>query len=192
MRGFSIVIALLWLLVSSASAQYRGCGPNQIQISAREYTNQDYGYRITLPENAQVCRMKAPAPDHGVTIYPAPPTNAEVRIYAEYDALLEGSAGRLAEHVAETFTKQYHLTIATDRSVRLGGLAARDLVLRAAREPDGDINYVHFIMASRSVPGEVGIVYTLLIQGPKKTEIDEKVLSNLATSFRVLPITNKP
>lgn len=188
LRASAIIAALLGLIVSRASAEHRGCAGNEVQVAAHAYTNYEYGYLITLPANAQTCQIKAPAPNHGVTIYPASPSNAELRIYAEYDASLEGSARQLAQHTAEAFISRYHLTKNTERAARLGGLTARDIVLGESHQTEGLAHYIHFILAYRPVPGGTGIVYTLLLEAPKKMTLDERLLTDLASSFRTLPI----
>lgn len=139
-------IVLTLLLAAAILPEGLSCGLNESAFSGREYTNRDYGFSFKVPYGLRACRLKPPAPQHGLTVYPSKNLRGEIQIYAEYDVLMLANAEQLAKHTAKAFSRAYQVTTTSDKSAMLDGLNARDLVL-AGDHPGAGVNYIHFILA---------------------------------------------
>jgi hypothetical protein len=181
------LIVLTFALNLVAAPQVPRCGDNETQVAGPEYANQDYGYSVKLPGLSVTCRIVPPAPQDGVTVRPTGDPGVKIRVYAEYDVLMLGSAEGLATHTAEALSQELQLTAVSDKPTKLGGLAARDIVLRATKGTNS-INYAHLILSYRPVPGEVGIAYTVLIEAPNEAPNVAQLLSGIASSLKMLAV----
>ena len=146
------------------------------------YVNNVYGYSVRIPANLRGYRMRAPAPQHGITIYLGGAPQDRLWVNGEYDVLLLGSADALATQTAETLGKEYGLSVVKNVPTRLSALDAREVVLM--REGvEAKINYIHFVAALRNVPKEVGIAYLIVIESHAKNGTAESVFSAVVSSF---------
>jgi hypothetical protein len=146
------------------------------------YVNTAYSYSVSVPDRLRAYRLNAPAPQHGITIHLD--RGGEVWVNGEFDALLLGSTEALARHAADTLSKSHRLRIVRSSRTELSTLEARDVVLES--EPGkGRINYVHFVLAFRSVPKGVGITYMIVLQERAKDVLGESVFSRVVKSFRL-------
>jgi hypothetical protein len=130
--------------------------------------------------------MKAPAPQHGIGLNLGDDSGGEIWVSGAYDALGLASTDALAKHaVAQTVARLPGLTVISSSRSRLSQLEAADVVLER-RDAGGKINYVHFVLAFRPVPRQLGIVYTIGIQAHAKEAATEAAFSEIVNSFRLL------
>src|SRR5260370_22219003 len=78
-----------------AAGELLMCHGQQAQKHAEDivvegkYSSTKYGYSVSVPDGLKAYRMKAPAPQHGITL---DLNRGGVWVNAEYDATLAGSA----------------------------------------------------------------------------------------------------
>lgn len=144
------------------------------------YTNTDYGYSVVVPDRLRAGRMAAPAPQHGIVINL---DHGGLWVNAEYNTLAR-SLDELAAAVADGWFPGDQMRVKAKTPVSLAGLPALDVLLERGPE-GGQAGSARFVVAFRTVPGEVGIVYTILVKRDGQASGDEKVFSRVVESFRL-------
>jgi hypothetical protein len=184
----ALIIGTLWVAaeVSTCHGQQSPKHAEEIVVKGK-YSSVKYGYSVVVPGGIKAYRMKAPAPQHGITL---DLSQSGAWVNAEYDATLARSVDALATSTAEAWSSSDQLRIVKNGQTMVAGLPARDLVLESERFREGQPNYVHFVLALRAVPNSVGVVYTIGLKARVKDAGDEKVFSALVNSFRLADLLN--
>lgn len=168
------------------------CLPSAAQIKADTetvrgvYTNSKYLYSVTVPSEMLAKRMRAPAPNHGVSIYPRHGQEEMIWVNGEYDVLALGSAKALATEIADSLATSYHLRVQKDTGTRLADMPAREADLRGDNGP-GRVNYMRIVVALLSLPTGPGIVYTVGMQSSSGDRSLAAEFSRVVASFHVNP-----
>jgi hypothetical protein len=173
-----------WVALSLVCYQVGTAQPRAGEVVVRgTYTNADYGYSVVIPERMKATRMSAPAPQHGIVINL---DHAALWVNAEYNSLARSLDG-LAQTVVDDWFPGDEFRMKTNTPLSLAGLPALDVVLERRLEP-GQMGSAHFVVALRAVPGEVGIVYTILVKGSDETAAAQKLFSRIVESFRLTDV----
>ena len=102
---------------------------------------------------------------------------------ADFNVLGLGSAEALGEHTAASLARTYNLMLTRHVTTKLSGLDAREISLENV-SGSGDVNYIRFVVALRSVPNEVGIAYVVGVRGKTNSVTAAQVFSSVVESFR--------
>src|ERR1700722_15780628 len=149
------------------------------------YTNSDYGYSVKIPVGVRGDNLAPPAPQHGFGISLGGKNGADsIDVDGSYDALLLKSAEAAARAAADGFAKEHRLVVTHNVATSLSGLDARDVGLESAGGT-GSVDCLHFVLAYRESPGEVGIIYTIELQEVSRNASNEAVFSQIVKSFQI-------
>lgn len=175
--GIGIVLGANCFFLSGQQTVSR---TDDIAVEGR-YRNEKYGYSIVVPAGLHAYRMKAPAPQHGIAL---DLKHGDVWVNAEYDATLARSVDVLGQTATDFWASSEQLRILKSSRTTLAGLPTRDVELD--RDPYGSqINYIHFVLAYRSMPNSIGLVYTIGLKARFKDSGDAMVFWAIVRSFRL-------
>ena len=151
------------------------------------YSNYDYAFLTRIPRGFVGYRAGAPSPNHGFVIR-LTSGQGELSVDANYNAagwssLDNALTARLEELQEETGR---HTTLVKRAVTFLGGLKAIRFLIRAEPSNNSEAIMSDAVIALRSAPGEVGIVYDISLTTPESAyATNAKLLESLRQSFRL-------
>ena len=159
------------------------------------YSNYDYGYSVRIPKGLTGVRSPSPFPNHGFLIELSEHPKASVSVDASYNAAEWRSFADAINAHKRYFKDEVggEVSVVARVPAVLGGLrATRFMMKRTESGPDTELQEV--LLAFRRVPGEVGIVYEIVLTTPTSRYNKDKhliadlqrtwKLKNLAADFR--------
>ena len=184
-----------FLLSGSLHGAYRFQERSDYLVEKDRYSNYDYGYSVRIPKGLTGVRSPSPFPNHGFVIELPEHPKASVSVDASYNA----AEWRSFADAINAHKRYFKDEVGGDVSVVarvpavLGGLrATRFMMKRTESGPDTELQEV--LLAFRNVPGEVGIVYEIVLTTPTSRYNKDKhliadlqrtwKLKNLAADFR--------
>jgi len=155
----AIAITLLSSLVHPGFAQTRS---DDIVVKNR-YSNYDYAYSVRIPKGLIGLRSPSPFPNHGFAIELS--DQAIVSVDGSYNAAEWRSFDDAIKVHKDSFKREVggEVKIVARVPTVLGGLRA----IRFTMKPrTGDPEVRDVLLAFREAPGEVGIVYEIVLTTP--------------------------
>jgi len=195
MVSLRIAAMISFLLSGSLHGAYRFQERSDYLVEKDRYSNYDYGYSVRIPKGLTGVRSPSPFPNHGFLIELSEHPKASVSVDASYNA----AEWRSFADAINAHKRYFKDEVGGDVSVVarvpavLGGLrATRFMMKRTESGPDTELQEV--LLAFRNVPGEVGIVYEIVLTTPTSRYNKDKhliaelqrtwKLKNLAADFR--------
>jgi hypothetical protein len=173
------------------------------QVVSGEYVNEQYGYRVILPDGVEGLCTPAPMPWHGFLVDVAneltPPADAEENrkafswaglkseVYVDgwYNAVFYASADDAAKATLDDYKHEYptDLIILNHQRTTLRRLPASHYLIQFVDAKSGETMIHEEVVALRE--GEQGIVYSIgLRTTAARYSQDEKILKAILKGFR--------
>ena len=184
-----------FLLSGSLHGAYRFQERSDYLVEKDRYSNYDYGYSVRIPKGLTGVRSPSPFPNHGFLIELSEHPKASVSVDASYNAAEWRSFADAINAHKRYFKNEVggEVSVVARVPAVLGGLrATRFMMKRTESGPDTELQEV--LLAFRNVPGEVGIVYEIVLTTPTSRYNKDKhliadlqrtwKLKNLAADFR--------
>jgi hypothetical protein len=162
----------LGILVLVFAAFSNSANDDRVRV-AGTYANPDYGFSVRLPHGYSGWRGAGTSSNHGFQLVLPECPAAQVWVYAGYNATFLPSLDAIAE---DQFRRPSSPARLMKRHVWVAGVSALE-VSEAGRMA---------VILFRSVPGGVGIIYTLSIEGADAEKRDcMGVFRDLVRGFRL-------
>jgi len=194
MVSLRIAAMISFLLSGSLHGAYRFQETDYL-VEKDRYSNYDYGYSVRIPKGLTGVRSPSPFPNHGFLIELSEHPKASVSVDASYNAAEWRSFADAINAHKRYFKDEVggEVSVVARVPAVLGGLrATRFMMKRTESGPDTELQEV--LLAFRRVPGEVGIVYEIVLTTPTSRYNKDKhliaelqrtwKLKNLAADFR--------
>ncbi len=176
MTRFVIVGAMLAFAAAFSGARAQGASAWMAEQTDRlvkvegQYSNRQYGFRLSIPAGVSAWRTAPPNPDHGVMLILG--EHRTIDVSAAYDAALYGSTAALMERrvrdagggPVKRFTVQ--LGGAPAEEAVVGGAAPETIVAQwRAVTPENAINYSVVLVTTPAERKADGAVLVALLAG---------------------------
>jgi len=179
-----------FLLSGSLHGAYRFQETDYL-VEKDRYSNYDYGYSVRIPKGLTGVRSPSPFPNHGFLIELSEHPKASVSVDASYNAAEWRSFADAINAHKRYFKDEVggEVSVVARVPAVLGGLRATRFMMKSKTSEVQEV-----LLAFRNVPGEVGIVYEIVLTTPTSRYNKDKhliadlqrtwKLKNLAADFR--------
>src|SRR6185369_16657648 len=191
MVSLRIAAMISFLLSGSLHGAYRFQERSDYLVEKDRYSNYDYGYSVRIPKGLTGVRSPSPFPNHGFLIELSEHPNASVSVDASYNAAEWRSFADAINAHKRYFKNEVggEVSVVARVPAVLGGLRATRFMMKSKTSEVQEV-----LLAFRNVPGEVGIVYEIVLTTPTSRYNKDKhliadlqrtwKLKNLAADFR--------
>jgi hypothetical protein len=152
------------------------------------YSNYDYGYSVRIPKGLTALRAPAPLPNHGFEIHLSDQPKAELSVSASYNAAEWSSFDDAINAHLGYFKNEVKGEVGVVARVptSLGGLRAIRFTMKPKNTAANDPEVREVLLAFRKAPGEVGIVYEIILTTPaSRYNNDKHVIDDLQKTWRM-------
>jgi hypothetical protein len=190
MVSLRIAAMISFLLSGSLHGAYRFQETDYL-VEKDRYSNYDYGYSVRIPKGLTGVRSPSPFPNHGFLIELSEHPKASVSVDASYNAAEWRSFADAINAHKRYFKDEVggEVSVVARVPAVLGGLRATRFMMKSKTSEVQEV-----LLAFRNVPGEVGIVYEIVLTTPTSRYNKDKhliadlqrtwKLKNLAADFR--------
>jgi hypothetical protein len=191
MVSLRIAAMISFLLSGSLHGAYRFQERSDYLVEKDRYSNYDYGYSVRIPKGLTGVRSPSPFPNHGFLIELSEHPKASVSVDASYNAAEWRSFADAINAHKRYFKDEVggEVSVVARVPAVLGGLRATRFMMKSKTSEVQEV-----LLAFRNVPGEVGIVYEIVLTTPTSRYNKDKhliadlqrtwKLKNLAADFR--------
>ena len=172
---------VLFGLVHPGFAQTRS---DDIVVKNR-YSNYDYAYSVRIPKGLTGFQSPSPFPNHGFAIELSDQPQASLTVDASYNAAEWRSFDDAIKFHKDIFKREVggEVRIVARVATVLGKLRAVRFTMRP-RTSDSEVRDV--LLAFREAPGEVGIVYEIVLTTPtSRYKKDKQLIVDLQRTWRL-------
>lgn len=158
---------------------------NDILVKGR-YSNYDYAYAVRIPKGRTGSQSPAPFPNHGFAIQLSKDANATLAVDASYNAALWESFDDAIEANKSYFKDEVggEVSVVDRAPAVLGKLKAVRFTMKSKSENADQVREV--LLAFREAPGEVGIVYEIVLTtSTARYDADKHVMNDLQKTWRL-------
>ena len=170
-----LLLLLLPLQSSSGDVVVRGL-----------YSNYDYGYSVSIPKGLSGFRAAAPAPNHGFGIALSENPKSFVWVDASYNAAFWKSFNdAIQAHMEHIKDRGVNVELVQKERTRIASLPAIRFIIEYNTNSDERmVNEI--ILAFRTDPGGVGIVYTVELDSiQSRYRRDRNILAVIHRSWQL-------
>ena len=130
-----------------------------------EYSNYDYGFSVRIPKGLIALRSPAPLPNHGFAIQLSDQLAAVLSVDASYNAAEWNSFEDAINAHMHSFKREVggEVSVVDRVPTVLGGLRAIRFTIKPTPSGPNDFKVREVLLAFRRAPGEVGIVYEIVL-----------------------------
>lgn len=188
-RFWVLRIWLTSLLVCGLAHPGAGCvqASSDYVVVKDGYSNYDYGYSVRIPKGLTALRAPAPLPNHGFEIHVSEHPKADLSVSASYNAAEWGSFDDAIDAHVGYFKNKVggEVDIGARVSTVLGGLRAVRFTMKS--KTSAEVREV--LLAFRKAPGEVGIVYEIVLTTPSsRYNQDKHLINDIQKTWRMKPL----
>lgn len=192
-RFWLLRIWLTSLLVCGLAHPGAGCAQASSDdvVVKDAYSNYDYGYSVQIPKGLTALRAPAPLPNHGFEIHLSDHPKADVSVSASYNAAEWSSFDDAINAHLGYFKNKVggEVDIGARVSTVLGGLRAVRFLMKSKTAAVSDPEVREVLLAFRKAPGEVGIVYEIVLTTPSsRYKKDKHLIDDLQKTWRMKPL----
>ena len=152
------------------------------------YSNYDYGYSVRVPKSMTGLRSPSPFPNHGFLIHLSDNPKASVSVDASYNAAEWRSLNDAITAHLDIFKRNVggEVSLVAQVPTTLGGLRAIRFTMKAGTSATNDPEVREVLLAFRKAPGEVGIVYEIVLRTPaSRYNKDKQLVIDLQKTWRL-------
>jgi len=149
------------------------------------YSNYDYAYAVRIPKELTGSQSPAPFPNHGFAIQLSEDANATLAVDASYNAALWESFDDAIEANKGYFKDEVggEVSVVDRAPAVLGKLKAVRFTMKS-KSANAQVREV--LLAFREAPGEVGIVYEIVLTtSTARYDADKHVMDDLQKTWRL-------
>lgn len=182
----SVRLILVSCLIVGVIAQTDGT--SDYIVEKDRYSNYDYGYSVRIPKTMTVLRSRSPFPNHGFTIQLSRDPEASVSVDASYNAAEWRSLNDAIRAHLEAFRRSHgrEASVVARVPTTLGGLRGIRFTMKAKTSATDDPEVQEVLVAFRKAPGEVGVVYEIVLRTPtSRYNKDKQLVVDLQKSWRL-------
>jgi hypothetical protein len=176
---------------SGAFTENVSVGNKQSGVAVRgTYSNYDYAFSVRIPKGMVGYRSAAPNPNHGFVIRRSTGNN-EISVFANYNASEWRSFDDVVKARMQSFRDETggECTLLKQTPTIMGGLKALRFVIRSTQSDASKTMISETVVAFRTAPGEIGIVYQIALTAPETAfPQGARLLRLLQNSFRQRPL----
>jgi len=180
-----MVVAIIVVLSSSAGFLFAQTGSDYLLVKNR-YSNYDYAYSVRLPKGLTGLRSPSPFPNHGFAIQLSDEPKASISVDASYNAAEWSSFDDAIKFHKDSFEREVggEIKIVAQAPAVLGGLRAIHFTMKPSVSKSTELREV--VLAFREAPGEVGIVYEIVLTTPaSRYDKDKHLIAELQRTWRL-------
>lgn len=162
LAGFTICAGLpIWAECESGLRLLRG---------GDTYSNADYSFHVTLPNDVEACATLPPSPDHGLRVVLRDKASL-IWIDASYNSLGYRSSAAAADAALYSVLSSNVLIRKTSVPARLDGAAATRSLVRYRVSATGSemVDERIVVLRGAHLPEDTGVLYTVGLTAPPST-----------------------
>jgi hypothetical protein len=182
-----MAVAIVVVLSSSAGFLFAQSGSDYLLVKNR-YSNYDYAYSVRLPKGLTGLRSPSPFPNHGFAIQLSDEPKASISVDAGYNAAEWRSFDDAIKFHKDSFEREVggEIKIVAQAPAVLGGLRAIHFTMKQRAATPGGSQLREVVIAFRKAPGEVGIVYEIVLTTPaSRYRKDKHLIADLQRTWRL-------
>jgi len=160
-------------------------------VEKARYSNYDYAYSVRIPKGLIGLRSPSPFPDHGFVIQLSDETKASVAVDASYNAAEWRSFADAIKAELDIFKREVgaEVSVVAQAPAVLAGLRATRFTMKQKNSTSHDAAVREVLLAFRKAPGEVGIVYEIILTTQiSRYDKDKHLIADLQRTWRLRPL----
>ena len=182
-----MMVAIVLVLSSAAGFLFAQTRSDYLLVKHR-YSNYDYAYAVRLPKGLTGLRSPSPFPNHGFAIQLSDEPKASLSVDASYNAAEWNSFDDAIKFHKDSFKREVggEVKIVNRAPAVLGGLKAIRFTMKRGASTSNDPELREVVLAFRKAPGEVGIVYEIVLTTPaSRYNKDKHLIAGLQRTWRL-------
>lgn len=156
------------------------------------YSNDEYGYAVTIPEGIIGVSAPSPYPQHGFSIPLSKQPETQIRVAGSFNAAMHTSLSEAAEADLKFLRDESEeVEVRTRESVKLHNLDAMRVIAKYKDKAAGATMIQDFVIAIRwnAEPDGPEAVYTLRLRTPEsRYGTDKVILEKLISTWKLTPL----
>jgi len=187
--GFAVSLTLSTRCLSALVQDDKKSKPQLgYKIYQRNYENHEYGFAVEIPDGHAGVSDASPYPQHGFYIGLEP--SGKIWVDGSYNSLMWESLETATDYSVDQIRKESQNDVSVeDQQIMLGGLRARQTLVRYRVDKAGTPIVQLLVVAIRTKGNAPEIVYTLrLLTTENQYNSDKAVFDQVVRGFRLKKI----